>query len=87
MKKNIFKSVLQLSVVLVAVFGAFAFNEAPEAALVTVDKIGVIPGSCEFSNTLCSTEFDDQRCQEGGQDLNELNMSGTACPDPLYRIQ
>ena len=87
MKKNIFKSVLQLSVVLVAVFGAFAFSEAPKEKLLTVDVIGLIPDSCDESSTLCSTVFNNQRCQEAGQMLNALNELGTACPEPLYQKQ
>jgi len=87
MKKNIFKSVLQLSVVLVAVFGAFAFNEAPKTELLTVDMIGVIPGSCEESVTTCTTIFNSQQCQEGNQLLNRLSEAGTDCPNPLYKKQ
>ena len=87
MKKNIFKSALPLVAVLVAAFGAFAFNTAPVEELMTVDMIGVIPGNCEESTTVCSTIFNNQQCQEGTQLLNRLNEAGTACPDPLYKKQ
>lgn len=87
MKRNIFKSVLPIVTVLLAVFGAFSFNEAPKEELLTVDMIGVIPGSCEESSTVCSTIFNNQQCQEGTQLLHRLNEAGTACPDPLYKKQ
>ncbi|MDP2161554.1 MAG: DUF6520 family protein [Flavobacterium sp.] len=87
MKRNIFKSVLPMVTVLLAVFGAFAFSEAPKEELLTVDMIGVIPGSCEESSTVCSTIVFTQQCQEGNQLLYRLNEAGTACPQPLYRKQ
>lgn len=87
MRRNILKSVLPMVTLLLAVFGAFAFHPAPENTSVTVDMIGVIPGSCEDSSTVCSTLFNEQQCQEGGQWLHRLNVAGTACPDPLYRKQ
>ncbi|CAD0006063.1 MULTISPECIES: DUF6520 family protein [Flavobacterium] len=87
MKKIILKSVLPMVTVLLAVFGAFAFTEAPKEELLTVDMIGVLPNSCEESSTVCSTIFNTQQCQEGSQNLYRLNAAGTACPDPLYRKQ
>lgn len=87
MKKSIFKSVLPLVTVLLAVFGAFAFNADPTEELMTVDMIGVIPDSCEDSSTVCSTIFNTQQCQEGSQLLHRWNEAGTACPNPLYRKQ
>lgn len=76
-----------MATVLLAVFGAFAFSEAPKEELLTVDIIGVIPGSCEESSTVCSTNFNTQQCQEGTQLLYRLNEAGTACPNPLYKKQ
>ncbi len=91
MKKSILKSVLPIVTVLLAVFGAFAFSEAPKEELLTVDMIGLIPGSCEESSTVCSTEFNVQHCRVGnqstGQLLYRLNEAGTACPDLLYKKQ
>lgn len=76
-----------MATLFVAVFGAFAFNQAPEDSSMTVDMIGVIPDSCEESTTVCSTIFNTQQCQESGQFLYRLNAAGTACPEPLYRKQ
>lgn len=87
MKRNFLKSVLPMATLMLAIFGAFAFNEAPKDSAMTVDMIGVIPGSCEESSTVCSTNFNIQQCHEGGQWLYRLNTAGTACPDPLYRKQ
>ena len=85
MKKNILKSVLPMVTVLLAVFGAFAFSESPKEELLTVDMIGLIPGSCEESSTVCSTFYNKEQCKEGTQWLHRLNEAGTACPDPLYK--
>lgn len=82
---KILKSVLPMATLLLAVFGAFAFNQAPKDSSMNIDMIGVVPGSCEESSTVCSTIFDLQKCQESGQWLYRLNAAGTACPEPLYR--
>lgn len=87
MKTKFFKTVLPFLAVVLAITGAFAFNQVPkEAAL--VDIYGVIPqgDECEDTNVLCTTINTGSFCTQGSSTLlYRMNAAGTACPEQLYK--
>jgi hypothetical protein len=88
MKTTILKTVLPFVAIAMAIFGAFAFNNVPEkeAALLPYGAVFISPGHCEISSVEC-TEIDTGNfCSNGSEWLYKMEASGTACPDPLYRI-
>jgi hypothetical protein len=88
MKSIIFKNALSLIAIMFAVFGAFAFKQAPEKNVATNMKgwIRIAEGQCEETNVNCSDVVKLQFCSNGTEFLHKLDESGTDCPDPLYRI-
>lgn len=85
MKTRILKSFLPIVAVAFGVFGAFAFNNAPEKNAV-IDVNGVLPTSCEQTQVLCQTQNNGIFCKNASNvDLWRMNSAGTACPDHLYK--
>ncbi|TDE51270.1 DUF6520 family protein [Flavobacterium sp. GT3P67] len=88
MKTKIFKTMLPFVAIVLAVAGAFAFNQAPTKGTGSTLKgyIRIAEGDCEKTDVDCTDVIQPNFCSNGTNWLHEMNLSGTDCPDPLYRI-
>lgn len=86
MKTRIFKIVFPMLAFLIAISGAFAFNNAPakKSAQQFIGHIKV-DSDCEETGVLCQDEFNGKPCQSGGTNLYKLN--GSTCPNQLWKIE
>jgi hypothetical protein len=85
MKTNVLKMGFPIAVVVFAIAGAFANNMSRANLTTTLDIKGRVPVSCALTNVTCTTIPNQNMCTFGGQQLYQLNIDGTDCPDALYK--
>jgi hypothetical protein len=87
MKTKIFKTIFPMLAFMMAITAAFAFSKAPadKAVFQVIGHIKNSNGSCTPTDVMCETVKFDTACVNSSSTVL-YRLSGTTCPNQLWRI-